>query len=82
MVNYVKPRAVRMPRISKTETLNLRIDPALKEAAAQAAAADRRSLTAYIEKLIEDDIRSRPDLAQIAGGPGTPKRRGAAKAKR
>jgi len=37
----------------------LRIDPALKEAAARAAASDRRSLTAYIEKLIEDDIRMR-----------------------
>jgi hypothetical protein len=48
-----------MPRTSKTETLNLRIDPALKEAAARAAAADRRSITAYIEKLIEDDLQAR-----------------------
>jgi predicted HicB family RNase H-like nuclease len=48
-----------VPRTSKTDTLNLRIDPALKEAAARAAASDRRSLTAYIEKLIEDDIRMR-----------------------
>ena len=48
-----------MPRTGKTETLNLRIDPALKEAAERAAAADRRSLTAYIEKLIEDDVQGR-----------------------
>jgi predicted HicB family RNase H-like nuclease len=48
-----------VPRISKTETLNLRIDPKLKEAAMRAAEADRRSLTAYIEKLIEDDLRMR-----------------------
>jgi hypothetical protein len=48
-----------MPRISKTETLNLRIEPALKDAAMRAAEADRRSLTAYIEKLIEDDLQAR-----------------------
>ena len=48
-----------MPRTGKTETLNLRIDPELKAAAERAAEADRRSLTAYIEKLIEDDVAAR-----------------------
>jgi hypothetical protein len=47
-----------MPRL-KSKTLNLRIDPELKEAAEQAAAEDRRSLTSYIEKLIDDDLRKR-----------------------
>jgi len=37
----------------------MRIDPALKEAAMRMAQADRRSLTAYIEKLIEDDMKAR-----------------------
>ena len=48
-----------MPGTGKTETLNLRIDPKLKAAAERAAAADRRPLTAYIEKLIEDDLERR-----------------------
>jgi hypothetical protein len=47
-----------MPRV-KSKTLNLRIDPELKEAAERAAAEDRRSLTSYIEKLIDDDLRER-----------------------
>src|SRR5260370_28892387 len=55
----VKRWALRMPRISKTVMLNLRIDPELKASAQRAAEADRRSLTAYIEKLIEDDLRAR-----------------------
>lgn len=38
----------------KTATLNLRIDPDLKEAAMRAAAAERRSITSLIEKLIAD----------------------------
>jgi predicted HicB family RNase H-like nuclease len=44
---------------TKTATLNLRVDPALKAAAERAAAADRRSLTTYVEKLIEDDLEAR-----------------------
>lgn len=42
----------------KTSTLNLRIDPALKDAAEQAAMDDHRSLTALIEKLLIDHLRS------------------------
>jgi hypothetical protein len=49
----------KMARASKTETLNLRIDPELKQAAMRAAEDDRRSLTTYIEKLIEDDLEAR-----------------------
>lgn len=40
----------------KTATLNLRIDPVLKAAAEKAAAADRRSLTTLVEKLLQDYI--------------------------
>jgi predicted HicB family RNase H-like nuclease len=57
-----------MARASKTETLNLRIDAELKQAAMRAAEADRRSLTTYIEKLIEDDLEARAAVA--------PKRKG------
>jgi hypothetical protein len=49
-----------MARI-KSKTLNLRIDPELKDAADKAAAEERRSLTSYIEKLIDDDLRKRAE---------------------
>jgi hypothetical protein len=55
----------------KSKTLNLRIDPALKGAAEQAAAEERRSLTSYIEKLIDDDLRAREAKRAAAA----PKRR-------
>ena len=71
-----------MPRTGKTETLNLRIDPELKAAAERAAAADRRSLTTYIEKLIEDDVARREGArrgfqTQVTVQPraGTPRKR-------
>jgi hypothetical protein len=49
----------------KTAQVNLRLDPALKAAAEQAAADDMRSLTSFIEKLIVDHLRHR-ETAQIA----------------
>jgi hypothetical protein len=52
--------------------LSLRIDPELKEAADRAAAEDRRTLTTYIEMLIEADLRARE--ANRAAAPS--KRRG------
>jgi predicted HicB family RNase H-like nuclease len=44
-------------RLNRTKTthINLRVDAEIKVMAVRAAA-DRRSLTAYIEKLIEDDV--------------------------
>jgi uncharacterized protein (DUF1778 family) len=49
---------------TKTATINLRVDDDIKIMALRAAAADRRSLTAYIEKLIEDDVAKRhPSLS-------------------
>jgi predicted HicB family RNase H-like nuclease len=44
---------------TKTATINLRVDDDIKALAVSAAAAERRSLTAYIEKLIEDDVAKR-----------------------
>jgi hypothetical protein len=43
----------------KTAQVNLRLEPSLKAAAERAAAADMRSLTSYIEKLIADDLQAR-----------------------
>lgn len=45
-------------RRQKTATLNLRIDPDLKRAAEKAAAADSRSVTSLIEKLLMDHLRN------------------------
>jgi hypothetical protein len=42
----------------KTAQVNLRIDPGLKAAAEQAAAADHRTLTSLIEKLLLDHIKA------------------------
>lgn len=43
--------------MAKTATLNLRIDPALKKAAARSAAKDGRTLTGWIEKLIAENAK-------------------------
>ncbi len=42
----------------KTAQVNLRIDPALKEAAERAAQHENRSLTSLIEKLLLDHLRA------------------------
>ena len=41
----------------KTAQVNLRIDPELKALADKAAAADQRSLTSLIEKVLTDYLR-------------------------
>jgi hypothetical protein len=43
---------------AKTAVLNIRIKPSVKELASKRAAADRRSLAAYIELLIERDAET------------------------
>jgi hypothetical protein len=48
-----------VPEELKTAQVNLRLKPAMKAAAEKAAAADHRSLTSYIEKLIADDLDAR-----------------------
>jgi predicted HicB family RNase H-like nuclease len=40
--------------MSKTQTLNIRIDEKLKERARRAAMADHRSLASLIEKLLQE----------------------------
>jgi hypothetical protein len=48
-----------MAKETKTAQVNLRIQPSLKEAADKAAAADQRSLTSLIEKLLTDYLRKK-----------------------
>ena len=47
----------------KSKTLNLRIDPELKDAAEKAAADDRRSLTSLIEILLSQYLHKKGYLA-------------------
>jgi hypothetical protein len=47
-----------MEKRNKSAQVNLRLEPALKEAAEKAAAADHRSLTSLIEKLIADHLKA------------------------
>jgi hypothetical protein len=42
----------------KTATLNLRIEPAIKRAIEQAARAERRSVTSYVEMLVIPHLRA------------------------
>lgn len=42
----------------KSKTLNLRIEPRLKDAAEKAAVDERRSLTSLVEVLLEEYLRS------------------------
>src|SRR5260221_5468304 len=48
----------------KTVQVNLRMDPELKAAAEAAAAADRRTLTSWIEKMIVDQLSRQATLAE------------------
>jgi predicted HicB family RNase H-like nuclease len=52
---------------AKTAILNIRIKPSLKAAASARAAADRRSLAAYIELLIERDAADVEPVKKSAG---------------
>jgi hypothetical protein len=47
-----------MEKRIKTAQVNLRLEPALKEAAEKAAEIDRRSLTSLVEKLLVDHLRT------------------------
>lgn len=56
----VKPLSIQnQAKRNKSAQVNLRIDPALKEAAEKAAADDHRSLTSLVEKLLSDHLRSK-----------------------
>jgi hypothetical protein len=57
-----------MTKRLKTAQVNLRISPTLKAAAERAAAADHRSLTSLIEKLLSDHAREHGFLHDGDGG--------------
>ena len=58
-IQPVKPLALQMAeQRRKTATLNLRIDPNLKEAAERAAFNDQRSITSLIEKLLTEHLKT------------------------
>ena len=46
-----------MPEETRSATLNIRLKPSIKKAAAKKAASQNRSLTTYIEWLILQDIK-------------------------
>ncbi|MCJ2120638.1 MULTISPECIES: hypothetical protein [unclassified Methylobacterium] len=48
-----------MQQRKKTAQVNLRIDPALKEAAESAAKEDQRSLTSLVEKLLTEHLKAK-----------------------
>jgi hypothetical protein len=48
-----------MPEELKTAQVNLRLQPALKAAAEEAAKADHRSLTSLVEKLLTEYCRKK-----------------------
>jgi predicted HicB family RNase H-like nuclease len=51
----------------RSTQFNMRMDPALKAAAEKAAAADRRSLSSLVEKLLEDYCREHEFLPEKPG---------------
>ncbi|MGN7825989.1 hypothetical protein ACTJJ8_04520 [Agrobacterium radiobacter] len=48
----------------RSASLGIRIEPAVKDALEAAAKADRRSVAAYVEKLIVDDLEAKGFLKQ------------------
>jgi hypothetical protein len=54
---------------TKSAQVNLRLRPDLKAMAEKAAAADHRSLTSLIEKLLTDYLRRKGHLNNTAGSP-------------
>jgi hypothetical protein len=46
-----------VPEETRSEQVNIRLQPSLKAAAEKAAAADHRSLTSLVEKLLTEHLR-------------------------
>jgi hypothetical protein len=59
----------------RSTQFNMRIDPELKEAAEEAAAGDRRSLSSLVEKLLTDYCREHGYLTKDGRLPGRKARR-------
>lgn len=53
-----------MEKRRKTATINIRMEPELKQLVEKAAADDRRSITTLLEKLLVDYLRERGYLSQ------------------
>jgi hypothetical protein len=51
--------------MARSAQMNLRVRPALKAKLEKLAKEDRRTLSAYVEKLLEDHVKS---LSQITSG--------------
>lgn len=45
--------------MARTASIGIRVEPVVKEALETAAKADRRTVAAYIEKLIVDDLEAK-----------------------
>jgi hypothetical protein len=45
--------------MSRTASIGIRLEPAVKEALETAAKIDRRTVAAYVEKLIVDDLEAK-----------------------
>jgi hypothetical protein len=52
--------------MARTASIGLRVEPAVKDAIEAAAKSDRRSVAAYIEKLIIDDLETKGFLPKGA----------------
>jgi hypothetical protein len=61
----VSSQCLYMEQRRKTAQVNLRIMPALKEAAEKAAADDQRSLTSLVEKLLTEYLRKKGYLPKV-----------------
>ena len=52
--------------MARRASIGIRVEPAVKEALENAAKADRRTVAAYIEKLIIDDLEAKGFLPKGA----------------
>jgi len=52
--------------VTRTASLGIRVEPAVKSALESAAKADRRTVASYIEKLIVDDLEIKGYLPKDA----------------
>jgi predicted HicB family RNase H-like nuclease len=48
--------------MSRSAQMNLRVKPALKAKLEKLAKIDRRTLSAYVEKLLEDHVKNTPPV--------------------
>ena len=61
--------------MARSAQMNLRVRPALKAKLEKLAKEDRRTLSAYVEKLLEDHVKSRFPVGRRTPGKGQAKKR-------